>query len=290
MTRAVWDKVGEHRFETGVDHGMLYKPDGEGDYTTGFVWNGLTGVTEAPEGGEANPQYADNIKYLNLYSVEEWKGTIEAFTYPDEFAECDGSAEPEPGVLVGQQPRTGFGFSYRTRIGNDLESYSLGYKLHLVYGATAAPSEKANATINDSPEAMTFSWDVYTVPIVWDDGDKTTSTLTIDSTTVDPTALAVLEDFLYGTISTDPSLPLPDDVIALFAGAITTVTPTASTYDAGTDLVTIPSVTGVSYKLNGVTKAAGTHAITATSIVQAFPTAGYKFPTIVDDRWVHVFA
>lgn len=289
MTRAQWDLVGERLFETGVDRGMLYKPDGEGDYTTGFVWNGLTAVTESPEGGEANPQYADNIKYLNLYSYEEWKGTIEAFTYPDEFAECDGSAEPEEGVLVGQQTRKSFGFCYRTRLGNDLESIDFGYKLHLVYGATAAPSEKANSTVNDSPEAMTFSWDVDTVPVAWA-GGKPTSTLVIDSTKAVPADLAALEDFLYGTISTDPSLPDPDAVIALFAGAVTTVTPTASTYDAGTDLVTIPSVTGVVYKLNGVTKAAGTHAITATSIVQAFPANGYKFPAIVDDRWVHVFA
>lgn len=290
MTRAQWDLVGEKVYETGVDRGMLYLPDVSGDYTTGVPWNGLTAVTESPTGGEANPQYADNIKYVNLYSKEEWAGTIEAFTYPPEFEQCDGSAEPEEGVFVGQQPRRSFGFCYRTRIGNDLEATNFGYKLHLVYGATVAPSEKANATINESPEAMTFSWEVMTVPVPWAGSDEPTSTLVINSTKVDADALADLEDFLYGTISTDPSLPLPDDVIALFAGAVTTVTPTASSYDAGTDLVTIPSVTGVIYKLNGVVKAAGTHAITATSIVQAFPAAGYKFPEIVDDRWVHVFA
>jgi len=289
VTRAQWDLVGERKFETGVDHGMLYLPDGEGDYTTGVPWNGLTAVTESPTGGEANPQYADNIKYLNLYSYEEWAGTIEAFMSPPEFDQCDGFAEPEPGVVVGQQTRQSFGFSYRTRVGNDLQSIDYGYKLHLVYGATAAPSERANATVNDSPEAMTLSWEVMTVPVAWEDGTPT-STLVIDSTRVDPAALADLEDFLYGTVSTDPSLPSPDAVIALFAGTVTSVTPTASTYDAGTDLVTIPSVTGVYYKLNGVTKAAGTHAITATSIVQAFPANGYKFPAVVDDRWVHVFA
>lgn len=289
MTALQWDLTGEHFFETGVDHGVLYKPDVSGDYTTGFAWNGLTAVNEAPEGGEANPQYADNIKYLNLYSLEEWKGTIEAFTYPDEFAECDGSLEPEVGVTVGQQTRKSFGFSYRTRFGNDVDGVDLGYKLHLVYGCTAAPSEKNYQTINDSPEAATLSWEVYSVPVQWA-GGKPTSTLVINSTRVDPTDLANLEDFLYGTIGTDPSLPDPDAVLALFSGAVTTVTPTASTYDAGTDLVTIPAVTGVFYKLNGVVKATGTHAITATSIVQAFPATGYRFPDIVDDRWVHVFA
>jgi len=289
MTRAQWDLVGERVFETGVDRGMLYRQDVSGDYTTGFAWNGLTAVTESPTGGEANPQYADNIKYVNLYSYEEFEGSIEAFTYPDEFAECDGSAQPEPGLKFGQQPRKPFGFSYRTRVGNDLEGVEAGYKLHLVYGATASPSEKAHSTINDSPEAMTFSWDVMTVPVAWA-GGKPVSSIEIDSTQVDATALAALEDFLYGTVSTDPSLPLPDAVAALFAGTITTVTPTASTYDSGTDLVTIPSVTGVIYKMNGVVQTAGTHAITADVIVQAFPAAGYKFPAIVDDRWVHVFA
>ena len=289
MTRAQWDLVGERLFETGVDRGMLYLPDVSGDYTTGVPWNGLTAVTESPTGGEANPQYADNIKYVNLYSYEEFEATIEAFTYPDEFAECDGSAVPETGVKFGQQPRKMFGFCYRTRVGNDLEGVELGYKLHLVYGATASPSEKAHSTINDSPEAMTFSWDVMSVPVAWANGQPVSS-IEIDSTKVDATALADLEDFLYGTVSTDPSLPDPDAVQALFAGTVTTVTPTASTYDSGTDLVTIPSVVGVIYKLNGVVKAAGTHPIMATSIVQAFPANGYKFPTIVDDRWVHVFA
>lgn len=289
MTALTWDNIGEKIYETGVDHGVLYLPDVSGDYTTGEAWNGLTAVTESPTGGEPNAQYADNIKYINLYSVEEFGGTIEAYHWPDSWNTCNGTTVPEPGVLVGQQSRSSFGLSYRTRKGNDLLGVDYGYKLHLVYGATASPSEAAYATINDSPEGMTFSWDFMTVPVAWA-GAKPTSTIVIDSTKVDPDALATLEGFLHGTLSTDPYLPSPDDVIALFAGAITTVTPTASTYDAGTDLVTIPAVTGVVYKLNGVVKAAGTHAITATSFVQAFPAAGYKFPAIVDDRWVHTYA
>lgn len=289
MTALVWDKKGERLYETGVDRGVLYKPDVSGDYTMGYAWNGLTAVTESPTGGEANAQYADNIKYLSLYSAEEFGATIEAFTYPDAWAECDGSATPEAGISVGQQTRKSFGLAYRTILGNDLEAADYGYKLHLVYGATAAPSEKAYSTVNDSPEATALSWDLTTVPVSWA-GGKPTSILVIDSTKVDATALADLEEILYGTVSVDPRLPSPDDVIALFTGTVTTVTPTASTYDSGTDLVTIPSVVGVIYKMNGVVQTSGTHAITETVIVQAFPAAGYKFPTIVDDRWVHVFA
>jgi hypothetical protein len=289
VTALVWDKKGERLYETGVDRCVLYKPDVSGDYTNGYAWNGLTAITESPTGGEANAQYADNIKYLNLYSAEEFGATLEAFTYPDAWAECDGSATPEPGISVGQQTRKSFGLSYRSILGNDLEAADYGYKLHLVYGATASPSEKAYSTVNDSPEATAFSWDMTTVPVAWA-GGKPTSILTIDSTKVDSTALAALEEILYGTLSVDPRLPSPDDVIALFSGSVTTVTPTASTYDSGTDLVTIPSVVGVIYKMNGVVKTAGTHAITADVIVQAFPAAGYKFPPIVDDRWTHIFA
>jgi hypothetical protein len=220
MAVLTWDQVGDRFYETGVDHGVLYIPDETGDYNTGFAWNGLTTVTESPSGAEATPLYADNIKYLNLISAEEFGATIEAFTYPEEFAQCDGSAIVSPGLQIGQQNRKSFGLSYRTRIGNDLDGSDHGYKLHLVYGATAAPTEKAYATVNDTPEAITFSWEISTTPVSVTDM-KPTSVITIDSTLVDPAALAELEALLYGEAATEPQLPLPDAVIALFG----TVTP-----------------------------------------------------------------
>lgn len=217
MPPLTWDEVGERLYETGVDHGVLYLPNAStGVYDSGFAWNGLVTVTESPTGAEVTPTYADNIKYLNLVSVEEFGGTIEAYTYPDEFAACDGTAVPEPGVAVGQQSRKTFGLSYRTRLGNDLEGTDHGYKLHLIYGAQAAPSEKAYATINDSPEAITFSWEITTVPVAVTDL-KPTSLIVIDSTVVDPAMLSDLEDLLYGA-TVAAALPLPDAVIALFAG------------------------------------------------------------------------
>ena len=217
MAPLTWDQVGERLYETGVDHGVLYIPDTAGVYNTGFAWNGLTTVTESPTGAEASAQYADNIKYLNLISAEEFGATIEAFTYPEEFGQCDGTAVPEPGVLVGQQGRKSFGMSYRTRVGNDVDGTEHGYKLHLLYGAQAAPSEKAYATINDSPEAIAFSWEVTTTPVPVTDY-KPTSLIVIDSTVVDVTKLASLEDLLYGTGAIEAALPMPDAVIALFAG------------------------------------------------------------------------
>jgi hypothetical protein len=210
-----WDQVGERFYETGVDKGVLYLPDAGGVYDTGVAWNGLTTVTESPSGAEASPQYADNIKYLNLLSVEEFGGTIEAFTYPEEFTLCDGTAVPQEGVYVGQQGRKTFGLSYRTRKGNDVSGVDLGYKLHLVYGCLAAPSEKAYATINDSPEAITFSWE-FSTTAVQVTGLKPTASLTIDSTKVASGDLTALEAILYGDVDTAPSLPLPDEVIALF--------------------------------------------------------------------------
>jgi len=219
MAGLVWDAIGERLYETGVDHGVLYIPDATGVYNTGFAWNGLTTITESPGGAEATPLYADNIKYLNLISAEEFGATIEAFTYPEEFGQCDGSATPEPGVSLGQQNRKSFGLSYRTRVGNDIEGSDLGYKLHLVYGAQAAPTEKAYATINDSPEAITFSWEISTVPASVT-GYKPTSVITIDSTTVDPTKLAILEAALYGDDLVEPKLPTPDEVLAMFEGVI----------------------------------------------------------------------
>ncbi|MFL6416840.1 MAG: hypothetical protein ACJ74Y_14345 [Bryobacteraceae bacterium] len=212
----VWDQVGNRYYETGVDKGVLYIRDNAGVYGVGYAWNGLTTVTESPSGADASPQYADNIKYLNLVAAEEFGGTIEAFTYPEEFALCDGTVVPHPGVYVGQQSRKIFGLSYRTRKGNDALGTDYGYKLHLVYGALAAPSEKAFGTINDSPEALSFSWDFTTtaVPVA---GSKPTALLTIDSTKVQAGALATLEAALYGDADTGASLPLPDEVITMFA-------------------------------------------------------------------------
>lgn len=215
MPPLVWDAVGEKFYESGVDHGVLYIPDGAGVYNTGFAWNGLITVTESPSGAEASAQYADNIKYLNIISAEEFGGTIEAYTYPEEFGQCDGSVSPEPGVVVGQQGRKMFGMSYRTKLGNDVEGMELGYKLHLLYGAQAAPSEKAYATINESPEAIAFSWEVTTTPHPVT-GLKPTSLLVIDSTLVEPADLVALEALLYGA-TVAPALPTPDAVIALMA-------------------------------------------------------------------------
>lgn len=217
MAPLTWDDVGEKVYETGVDHGVLYLPDATGVYNTGVAWNGLTTVTESPTGAAPSAQYADNIKYLNLISAEEFGGTVEAFTYPEEFSECDGTALPAPGVAVGQQSRKMFGMSYRTKVGNDVDGMDHGYKLHLLYGALAAPSEKAYATVNDSPEAIAFSWDVSTTPVPVTDY-KPTALLVIDSTVVDPTDLAALEDLLYGAGAVEAALPMPDAVIALFTG------------------------------------------------------------------------
>lgn len=214
MSKLVWDKTGERLYETGVKQGVLYPMDAKGTYPKGVPWNGLTNVTESPSGAEATALYADDIKYLNLMSNEEFGGTIEAYTYPDEFAECDGSASIATGVYIGQQARKTFGFCYRTTIGNDVESNAHGYKLHLVYGALASPSEKAYSTINDNPEAVTFSWEFSTTPVNVT-GFKPTACLTIDSTKVDAEKLAALEKILYGDDADDSAtarLPLPDEV------------------------------------------------------------------------------
>lgn len=218
MAKLVWDKTGERFYETGVEKGVLY-PQVSGAYPNGVAWNGLTAVTESPSGAEATPLYADNIKYLNLMSNEEFGATVEAYTYPDEFAECDGSAELSEGVRVGQQTRKTFGMSYVTRKGNDTEGTDHGYIIHLIYGALAAPSEKAYATINDSPEAITFSWELSTTPVEVT-GMKPTACITIDSTKVDSGKLATLEGKLYGTDepSGNPTLPLPDEIATIFAG------------------------------------------------------------------------
>lgn len=215
MALLEWDKTGERLFETGVDRGVLYLADATGAYNTGVAWNGLVSVSESPSGAESNKQYADNRVYLNLISAEEFSGTIEAFTYPDEFMQCDGTATPSEGVYVGQQPRKSFGFSFRTKVGNDTDGNSHGYKIHLVYGAIASPSQKDYQTVNDSPEPITFSWEFNTTPVNVT-GHEPTALITIDSTKVEKAALESLEALLYGAASTEASLPLPDDVFALF--------------------------------------------------------------------------
>lgn len=219
MTKLVWDKSGEHYYETGVDHAVLYSRNEIGIYDNGYAWNGLTAVTESPSGAEASPQYADNVKYLNLISAEEFGATIEAFTYPEEFAQYNGEAEIAEGVYAGQQKRGTFGLSYRTKVGDDVNGQDKNYKLHLIYGCTAAPSEKAYATVNDSPEAITFSWEVSTTPVDVP-GYKPTASITIDSRKVKPDKLAALETILYGSDSpesTAPRLPLPAEVIQIIS-------------------------------------------------------------------------
>lgn len=226
MSAIVWDKTGERIYESGVDHGVLYPQDDTGAYACGVAWNGLIGITESPSGAESNPQYADNIKYLDLMSAEEFGATIEAYMYPVEFEECDGTAEVAPGVTIGQQNRKTFGMSYRTKVGNDVAGQDYGYKLHLFWGAKASPSEKNFQTINDSPEATTFSWEVTTTPVVLTTiNPKTkkvynpTASMVVNSTKVDATKLAALEKILYGDTESEPRLPTPDEVIAIFAPA-----------------------------------------------------------------------
>ena len=226
MSRLVWDKTGERFYETGVDRGVLYPIQEGGLYSKGVAWNGLVTVTESPSGAESNPIYADNIKYLNLISAEEFGATIEAYTYPDEFAECDGSASLATGVMIGQQSRKTFGLCYRTILGNDVDSNDHGYKLHLIYGCQASPSEKGYSSVNDSPEAITFSWEVTTTPVNVA-GFKPTACITIDSTKCDAEQLKALEDILYGKDAgeegappaVEPRLPLPDEIKTLMTAA-----------------------------------------------------------------------
>ena len=235
MSKLKWDQTGEKFYETGVSKGVLY-PVSNGAYPLGIAWNGLTAVNENPSGAEVTPLYADNIKYLNLMSTESFGATVEAYTYPDEFGACNGEAELATGVSIGQQKRGLFGLSYQTKIGNDQDN-DLGYKIHLIYGCLAAPSEKAYATVNDSPEAITFSWEISTTPVEVT-GFKPTASLIIDSTKVSAEALSKLESILYGDTGSDPRLPLPDEILEIINGkelasiAITTA-PTKTTYTAG---------------------------------------------------------
>ena len=212
--KLVWDNVGERFYETGVKNCALYLQSTNGSYPKGVAWNGISAINESPSGAESSPIYADDTKYLNLISNEELSASIEAYTYPDEFSECDGSAEIATGITIGQQPRKAFGLAYKTTLGNDIVGNEYGYKLHLLYGCKAAPSEKAYSTINDSPEAITFSWEISTTPVNVK-GFKPTSNLTIDSSKVDPEKLAALEAILFGSESAEARLPLPDEIITL---------------------------------------------------------------------------
>lgn len=295
MTKLTWDDAGTRRYETGVDQGVLYIPT-NGVYPpgSGYAWNGLTAVTESPSGAEATAIYADNIKYLSLISAEEFGATLEAYTYPDAFLQCDGSLSPSSGVNVGQQTRKTFGLSYRTRVGTDADA-NAGYKIHLVWGAMAAPSEKAYGTVNDTPEAMTLSWEITTTPVpvtttIGGVVPKPTAIMTIDSTKVNSANLATLEQTLYGTVGTDGRLPTPDEVIAMFAGSQTSATPTAPTFVAAGGTITIPTVTGVTYKradtnatVTGTVVIAG---VGTTLVIYAVPASGsYYFPSGIDDDW-----
>jgi hypothetical protein len=284
-----WDGTGEKIFETGVDQGVLYLLNTtNGLYDDGVPWNGLTAVNEKPAGAAANPTYADNIKYSNIRSAETFGGTLEAYTFPDEFAACDGQDAPATGVTVGQQGRATFGLSYRTKVGNDSDA-DAGFKYHLVYGATAAPSEKDYATVNDSPTSVQFSWDFDCTPVNVT-GLNPTCILVIDSTKVDSTALSTLLDDLHGTVGTNPILPDPDTVLALFTGSVTAITLTAPTFD-GAHTITIPSQTGVKYYVDGVLHSAGSHLLTTgqSKIVTAVAQPGYKFNTPVVTQWMFTF-
>lgn len=292
MTALKWDSAGERLYETGVDRGVLYIPNSAGSYASGYAWNGLTSISESPSGAEANPQYADNIKYLNLISAEEFGATIEAFTYPEAFAQCDGTAIVN-GVQLSQQTRKSFGLSYRSLLGNDLLGTDFGYKIHLIYGCDAAPSEKSRSTVNDSPEAATFSWEITTNPIAIagtnpDTGKpyRPTAHVTIDSTMVTPSALAELETVLYGTAANEPRLPSPEEVISIIGVIAAQVTPIPPTFDAGADTITIPSQVGVVYKIDGVPVSAGEEIISTTTTVTAEPAVGYTFPDGVANSWI----
>lgn len=278
--RLAWDKTGERRYETGASKGVLFVQNNVGLYPAGVAWNGLTTVTESPSGAESNKQYADNQVYVNLLSAEEWGGTIEAFTSPEEFDQCDGSAEVVPGVTIGQQTRKPFGFSWETLIGTDTEGTDAGKKIHIVWNALAAPSEKAYATVNDSPEAMGLSWEISTTPTSVA-GYKPTATMTIDSTRISAGKLKKIEDALYGTDEDAAHLPLPDEIITLLEGD-DEVTPTAPTKVG--NVVTIPTQAGVIYSISG-TPVTGQYTLTADKTVIASADDGYVFPVGATTSW-----
>jgi hypothetical protein len=281
-----WDAVGERRYETGVSHGVLFVRANDGSYPEGVAWNGLTTVTESPSGGEATAVYADNIQYLNLVSKEIFGATIEALTYPDEFEACDGTAEIIDGVTVGQQNRSTFGFSYETLVGNDVAGTDLGTKLHLVYGALAKPSEKARATVNDTPEATPFSWEVTTTPVPVT-GYKDSATLVIDSTKVSPAAYAAIIAVVYGTAGQDARLPLPDEVKTIISGAGSDVVIAPAAPTIAANVITVPTVAGAQWYINDKKVANGAQpaAITADVIARVEPLAGYKFAPTYDNTF-----
>lgn len=290
MTALVWDALAERFFETGTDRGVLYVPT-NGAYNNGYAWNGLYAVTESPSGAEPNKQYADNIAYLTLLSAEEFGGTIEAFTCPDQFWQFDGVQKTAAGMKIGQQKRQGFGFSFRTKKGNAVDE-DLGYILHLAYGALASPSEKAYKTINDSPEPVTFSWAFTTTPVPVT-GFRPTSVVKIDTTDplVSPSSLAALELILYGTTGVNPRMPLPDEVNTILTSGVQLVTPTAPSYNATTDIITIPAITGVIYSVNGVDVPSGAYGpITVNTVVKARPAPTYSFTGTYVTEWLIVFA
>lgn len=294
MTKILWDQTGEKKFETGVDHGVLFLRDETGAYTDGVAWNGLTTVTQSPSGAESNKHYADNQVYLNLVSNEEYSATIEAFTYPDEWEQCDGSVEVVPGVTVGQQDRAVFGFSWRSLIGNDTQGTRHGFKIHLVWGGQAAPSERAHETINENVEPMPFSWEVSTTPVAFVDEAnenlRPTAHIAVDSTKISAAKLKELTDILYGTEGQDPRLPSPDEVIAIIGNTTTSVSPTTPNYDQSTKVLTIPTKAGVDYYIAGAKVPAGTRTLTQDTGVTAKPAPGYKFPNNADDYWLYKIA
>lgn len=284
MAKIVWDQVDERVYETGVDHGVLYLPNNLGNYVTGVAWNGLTTVTESPSGAESNPQYADNIQYLNLISAEVFAATIEALSFPREFERFDGLGEPTEGVTVGQQTRQKFGFAYRSLVGDAVSGNKAGEKIHLVYNCVAAPSERARTTVNDSPEAMAMSWAISTTPVPVPNMDPS-ATLVVDSRIVDATIYAAFKDVIYGTTGVDPRLPMPAEIIAMFESGVTVATPTEPAFNSGTNTITIPTVTGVTYQIGGLDVPAGPVVITENTVVTSIPAVGYVFPDGVDDDW-----
>lgn len=296
MTKIIWDKVTERKFQTGVNKGVLYVRDDNGQYMDGVPWNGLTTVTESPSGAESNIQYADNIPYLNIKSAEQFGCTIEAFSSPPEFEQCDGTAEIAPGVYLHQQSRKSFGFSWQNRLGNDTQGVNYGYRINVAWGLDANPSERTHATINESPEAASLSWEVTSTPTevgtVGGIEFMPSAKMSFDSDKADSTALAALEDLLYGTPGAEPRLPSPAEVIALFQGAAPTEVETqAPTYNAATDIVTIPAVTGVIYSVDGEDVPSGAYGpITEDVVVTARADGDHYLSETSDTDWTINFA
>lgn len=293
MSRIQWDGTGQRLYETGVDRGVLYPVSEQATYPKGVAWNGLTTISESPTGAESNKQYADNIEYLNLQSVEQFGATIEAFTFPDEFSECDGTKEPIDGFMVTQQNRRSFGLAYRSLIGNDTKGTDYGYIIHLIYGAKAAPSSKDRATVNESPEAATMSWEITTTPIasgIIVDGRelRPAAHYMVNSTKFSAAAIKNLEDVLYGAPGVEPRLPLPAEVKTLLEGGqpilVTPVKPTQAEV-SGDQVLTIPNITGVIYEIDGV-QVENEVVIEETTLVTSRPATGYRFPEVVDTDWL----